>query len=436
MTTFNAGKACATCPPEEYKEVMKQGIYSQQIKLYNNNEVSIPLENTPYYIRIEKNKHIISGKTDDKFLTERIYTKEAENIRIVVGRDAGKLQRRKSEYITNAKSSSTKTALNKPTYEVEYSICGYDYISVVAARTEGPDYSLSGVTRGFSAPIGNQYMFINQGIRQLGEYPATTPDYKIQRILVVFTLGYTNHDIKVINQYTQDKGGRIVYVRNSDELVQFLSERKSKKRLIKQLDIFSHGIILNIPFHFYAENIFSGYNDPAGDFTLEKIMQIDEKIFDYDAIVTSYACRTGIAVDEDDFTNTDPGYEHSLAQLMADTWEVEVRAFAMRSHYGKTYGTKTEINEAEKHRKEIMKYDEDYDYYVNNKHLNPKLKEPTKPQNYEKYKQQIESIKARDENIDQGGPIDPHGAWHKPGTAESPKGLPKGLRTYLPKIWE
>ncbi|OCQ51571.1 hypothetical protein Ppb6_03232 [Photorhabdus australis subsp. thailandensis] len=83
-----------------------------------------------------------------------------------------------------------------------------------------------------------------------------------------------------------------------------------------------------------------------------------------------------------------------------------------------------------------MKYDNDYDYYTNNKYLNPELKEPIRPLNYEKYKQQIASIKTRNKNTKQGGPIDPHGAWHKPGTAESPKGLPKGLRTYLPRRWE
>ena len=57
----------------------------------------------------------------------------------------------------------------------------------------------------------------------------------MQRILVVFQQGYTTKDIERINDYTKALEGRVVYVKNVTEFIDFLNQRKTKKRLIKAL---------------------------------------------------------------------------------------------------------------------------------------------------------------------------------------------------------
>lgn len=97
--------------------------------------------------------------------------------------------------------------------------------------------------------------------------------------------------------------------------------------------------------------------------------------------------------------------EDSLAQHMANTWGITIRAFEKRSLYSKIYGTKDEITEAR-----------------NYKGSDKSLIE-------QKY-----SIEQREQNAsDAGDPIMPKGAWYPPIAGQTPEGLKNDLQTYLPQ---
>lgn len=314
-----------------------------------------------------------------------------------------------------------KTDKNLPTHQIVH-FNKEDYITVVGARTATTDISLSGATRFFQSPVGNQYMFINQGLRQLSLFPKTTADYSKQNILVVFQHGYTSNDITRINQYTKDLGGRIVYVKTVAEFIQFLNARIQKNRLVKRLVFYSHGVIGSISLRY------GGGDEALGNFNSSIANQINKNIFHHDAQVISYACRTGIGVDKDSFkSSTEAKPEASLAQHMANQWKVRVRAFERRSLYSKTYGTAAEIQEANNAEKELKRYNQQMRQY-NEKKIKTK---PSVPSNYKTLLERSKSIQQRDENARlDGGPIMPKGAWHPPTSGETPSGLKYGLQNY------
>lgn len=266
----------------------------------------------------------------------------------------------------------------------------------------------------------------------LREFPASSQgDYSIQRIMVLFQHGYTDYDIKKINEYTQRHGGRIVYVKNKSELVDFLKKRKEKKRLVKKMVFFCHGIINIASFHY------AGENESAGEFTINDIESVYESVFDYDAEIITYACRAGISVDGSDLTGMDAGQKDSPAQKMADTWDVEVRAFEMRSSYVGTYGTGKEIQSAKNYDKVVKKYEAEVNKYKEAIAKGDKnASSPHKPDDYEVNVRRNEDVREREINEDNGGgPISPNGSWRFPTTGDTPAGLKRGLQLYTPIEW-
>ncbi|MDE9563545.1 hypothetical protein KKI93_05560 [Xenorhabdus bovienii] len=251
--------------------------------------------------------------------------------------------------------------------------------------------------------------------------------------MVVFQQGYTQKDIERINEYTKGLGGRIVYVKNKQGLIDYLNQRKEKKRLIKEMSFFCHGIIDNATFHYEGEDVEEGL------FGAEEIEKVYESIFDFDAKITTYACRAGISVDNGypgDFTGIpDAGQDKSPAQRMANVWDVEVKAFERRSTYIGVYGTDKEANE---YSRIIKEYEDAYDAYDYEVSIGIKTaKPPKKPKDYNIMKKRIEDVKIRDynENND-GGPIAPNGSWRLPGTGDTPYGLKKGMQDYKPIEWK
>ncbi|MDX8001120.1 hypothetical protein FE394_18495 [Xenorhabdus sp. Reich] len=253
--------------------------------------------------------------------------------------------------------------------------------------------------------------------------------------MVVFQQGYTQNDINRINQYTKKLGGRIVYVKNKQGLIDFLNQRKEKKRLIREMVFFCHGIINYATFHYEGEDV------EGGKFGPEEIEKVYESIFDFDTKITTYACRAGISVDNGypgDFTGIpDAGQDKSPAQRMANAWDVEVKAFEKRSSYIGIYGKDKEAKEAKEYSKIIEKYEADckaykYELSKGNENSTP----PEKPKDYDIMKKRNEDVKIRDYNEDNdGGPIAPNGSWRLPGTGDTPKGLKKGLQDYKPIEW-
>ncbi|MBE8598157.1 hypothetical protein IQ209_17070 [Xenorhabdus sp. BG5] len=250
--------------------------------------------------------------------------------------------------------------------------------------------------------------------------------------MVVFQLGHTEKDIERINDYTKKLGGRIHYVKNIQEFIDFLNLRKQKKRLIKEMVFFCHGIIDYASFHY------AGDNEDDGLFGPKEIEKVYESIFDFDSKLTTYACRAGISVSGDDLTGKDAGQDKSPAQRMANTWDIEVKAFEMRSLYDSVYGTGKEIKEAEEYDTVIKKYKADLEVYKKEKAKgNVNAKPPEKPKDYDIMKNRNTDVTVRESNKSKGnGPIAPNGSWHLPGTASDPLGLKKGLQNYKPVEWK
>lgn len=252
--------------------------------------------------------------------------------------------------------------------------------------------------------------------------------------MVVFQLGYTSKDIGIINKYAESFGARIEYVRNKDELVSFLNQRKEKKRLIKELVLLCHGVIKTASFHYHHEN--EG-TEKSGMFKHADIESVDECIFDRNAMVTTYACRAGISNGDKEFNGQDAGQSDSPAQKMADCWDVNVRAFEMRSSYAKIYGTKQEIREAREYGSVVKKYERDTAIYEQEKRNgNNDATPPEKPEGYDEKVKRYKDVIEREKNDNSGGPIAPNGAWCMPETGDTPKGLRHGLQDYQPEEWK
>ncbi|GAA5630912.1 hypothetical protein Acal02_01527 [Acinetobacter calcoaceticus] len=318
-------------------------------------------------------------------------------------------------------AKTLQTEKNLPVHQMQC-FANLDFIAVVGARTRTWDISLGGATRTFRSDKGNQYMFINQGLLQLRLFPSATSDLKIQRILVVFQHGYTSADIQRINEYTAQLNARIVYVKTVDELIQFINQRVEKKRAIKKLIFFSHGLVGRISLRYEGDDVASG------EFTKASVNQVNKLAFDYDAEVISYACRTGIGEDGNSFNNSvEAQPEKSLAQDMANQWMITVKAFERRSLYAKTYGTGTEIQKTKESKGILEEYKQKNDLYKQGKSKD----KPQKPPNYDLLKERFDAIVTRDNNA-QGddGPIMPLGAWHLPTSGATPTGLKHGLQTY------
>lgn len=281
-----------------------------------------------------------------------------------------------------------------------------DFIAVAGSAEGGWSRNFRS---GFQQSEANRYMFINQSIRALYTFDTPTFDAngipKKQRILVVFQFKYTELDIKRINQYAEEAKTRVIYVKNVQEFINFLNKRQSINREIKKLEIYSHGIVGTIHFH-YSSEIFEDDRVSSGEFNKTSVNKVKSNIFAKDALVISYACRTGIGLNGEKFKDSQSAKpENSLAQHMANTWGVTIRAFEKRSLYSKTYGTKDEIIEAR-------------NYKGSDKSLIER-----------KY-----SIEQREQNAsDAGGPIMPKGAWYPPIAGQTPEGLKNDLQTYLPQ---
>ncbi|MDC9596869.1 hypothetical protein [Xenorhabdus anantnagensis] len=405
--------------------------FSHQLKLLPiENQVNV--SNVPYaYISIPSRGF---GKTNGEGETDRIMTRQPEEVTVLVGKLAKSYERRGRNFGSLKELEERKISLitntNEPTTEKPY-ISGYDYITVVGARTAPWDPSIKAIPRGFKESLGNQYRFINSGLHQLQLFPKASQDHAVQRIMVVFQQGYTQKDIDRINDYTEKLGGRIIYVKNKQGLIDFLNQRKEKKRLIKEMVFFCHGIIDYATFHYQGENVEEGL------FGSEEIKKVYESVFDFDAKITTYACRAGISKSGGDFTGKDAGQDKSPAQLMANTWDVEVKAFEKRSIYTIVYGTGKEIKDAGSYGKVMSKYLADIEAYKKEKAKgNKNAKPPEKPKDYDIMQKRNRDLKERMDNENNGGgPIAPNGSWHLPGTAKTPEGLKVGLQNYKPIEW-
>ncbi len=154
------------------------------------------------------------------------------------------------------------------------------------------------------------------------------------------TIAYVDHGYTRAEKLTLDFLGskrsyNIVKVASGSDIVDYLNNRpdevkkgRRERTLLQDVAFFCHGVPGTISLNYDA--------DPDVDFTEDEVNAANQGIFVPDGRIYSYACRTGIgdnhwALDYDDDADAEP--EKSLAQKMADRFQVEVHAFLRRTNY-------------------------------------------------------------------------------------------------------
>ncbi|MEJ2044303.1 MAG: hypothetical protein P8X89_13605 [Reinekea sp.] len=172
--------------------------------------------------------------------------------------------------------------------------------------------------------------------------------------LIYFADGYNNAEIEQVISSLNEMNVTLVAVNSADELLKELN-LKSPVCKIERLNIYGHGVPLAIRFNYH------GSSDDACSFNSKHVSGIDTSIFSSDAVIWSYACRTGNAVPDDynphiidhvrhfpgDFkidppfeTDADAKPQDSLAQAIANHTGKTVYAWLTRTLYERIWDDK------------------------------------------------------------------------------------------------
>lgn len=297
---------------------------------------------------------------------------------------------------------------------------------------------------------GNKMRFINQGIRQIRHYPPASANDAIQRIFLIFTDDYDRSLLDAVKELVETRyGAKYRELDSIAHLIDFINLRISKKREIKQLDLFAHGLVGTVEF---------GYElDKADSYRMRdaQAQMLNPEAFDLRAKIYSYACRTGLGINADVYVGEgeDPLYEQSLAQLIANTSRATVWAFPRRSNYDQTYGNSTDranlggaLQRVQADKLAMNSYEQQLHNYQTrlaahrqssgdvNAQL-PNETPPTRPVKTasaedEALARHAKSRDAYDRTI--GYPLDAEGAVRPVRAGDSPTGVPATLREYTP----
>ncbi|VXA92907.1 conserved hypothetical protein [Pseudomonas sp. 8AS] len=318
-----------------------------------------------------------------------------------------------------------------------------DYVTVVGA-------SHSTLMEDIRGQMGNKMRFINQGIRQLRKYPEGKPDFSVQRVFLVFVDDYERQLLDELRKVVEGRyGAQYREYDNISQLVDFILSRQRRGREIRQLDFFSHGVVGSIEL---------GYElDKRDSYRLRdaQARRLVPEAFAYDGKIFSYACRTGLGIDAhlEVAEGEDPQYERSLAQMLANAAGTEVRAYPRRSNYDQTYGNAQDraqqVTAQNKvaaddrgeraYQVRLSSYRKRVDEYRKDKGdpaaALPNESEPRRPtpsaNDYERdLARHANSRKKYETTL--GYPLDAEGAMRDVRSGDTPRGLPDGLRSYLP----
>jgi uncharacterized Zn-binding protein involved in type VI secretion len=183
---------------------------------------------------------------------------------------------------------------------------------------------------------GNKMMFIGQAVRQLKEFKHEHPARP--RTMIVFTPGYSEAMIDAACSSADLYQATFEFINTADQLISYINSGKDRQRHpVGGLYLFSHGIPLNVSF---------GYQLPEESrmsVGLHNYLQLSPAAFSQSAIITSFACRTGMGNPQDleieGGVQLNPQTEASLAQKLANHLKVPVHAFVTRSDYKNTWGS-------------------------------------------------------------------------------------------------
>ncbi|WP_439886629.1 hypothetical protein ACSX1C_13995 [Pseudomonas sp. MBLB4123] len=297
---------------------------------------------------------------------------------------------------------------------------------------------------------GNKMRFINQGIRQLGLYPPATANDSSQRIFLIFTEDYERRLLDRLKSVVETRyGAKYRELDSIAHLLDFINLRIRKKREIKQLDLFSHGLVGSIEFGYELDKVDSYRLRDA------QALMLKPQAFDLGAKIYSYACRTGLGIQADWHVgeDEDPLYDKSLAQLIANTTQATVWAYPRRSNYDQTYGdasdraglegararVSADSQAMKRYRRQLSNYRKRLaalrlEKRDKNAQL-PNEKPPLPPRKTASAQDEtiVRHAASRDANEKLiGHPLDEEGAVHGVRAGDSPTGVPATLREYRP----
>jgi hypothetical protein len=374
--------------------------------------------------------------------------------------------------VSNDEYIVTSTRPVEEKHVTPVSIIGdFDYVVVVGS------YTIDSVDSVFKR-FGNKASFINQGIRQmrldqeqirLDQERSVGKGKRKRGVFLMFREEYDQNVLDKVQKIAiDDYQADFAVLDNISELVAFINRRPAKKRRIQQMAFFAHGLVGSIEF---------GYEtDKEDSYRLRdaQAKMLEPLAFDNDAVIYSYACRTGVGVSkgiagfcEDFEEGEDPHYERSLAQIIADHADVHVMAYPRRSNYGDTYGTAEDWKHTQATRKKMKTYRERADVYEKQMKDYAKRKKrydemlavyrlgaarqgtqdvrelpgypppipPSPP--VKDYSDEDEELVRREDtrakNQEKFGlPIDPKGAVRPVKSGDTPEGLPTGLKKFIP----
>lgn len=297
---------------------------------------------------------------------------------------------------------------------------------------------------------GNKMRFINQGIRQIRLYPEASADDSTQRIFLIFTEDYERRLLDAVKDVVETRyGAKYRELDSIAHLLDFINLRISKKREIKQLDLFAHGLVGTIEFGYELAKADSYRMRDA------QALMLKAEAFDLRGKIHSYACRTGLGIDADVYVSEgeNPLYEQSLAQLIANAAQTPVWAFARRSNYDQTYGNaddraglttaRNKINADAHAMKAYRRQLSDYQGRLNahrkaSNDTDAELPGESKPRPPRKTASDedaalVRHANSRDEYEQSiGYPLDAEGAVRPVRAGESPTGVPATLLEFKP----
>ena len=138
--------------------------------------------------------------------------------------------------------------------------------------------------------------------------------------------GYTHAEKLTLDLLRDTKGFEIIKLASSNDIIDLLNRNRNEFKL-QDVAFFSHGIINGIELNYW--------DDERISLNSKNCTKIDKNAFGVNGRLYSYACRTGISVNDDSFDNeTEAKPEFSLAQKLANHCGIPVHAFLRRSFYG------------------------------------------------------------------------------------------------------
>lgn len=167
---------------------------------------------------------------------------------------------------------------------------------------------------------------------------------------------------------------------------------------------------------------------------------MSSNVFTKDALIYSFACRTGLgnnAIDTTVYKNEKKGERsnllssESLAQKMADTTHATVYAYLKRTWYGDTLFTNDEYDFMDAYRAYRYKTPPERAKVKSGEKYNTILKNGSNPDESRRFNE-LEKIRKEFEYID-GAKFLPRGALHPVRAGETPKGLPDDMKTFKKK---